>query len=868
MANINWQQARALAEEAKTLADPQQENLVRRIKSEDAALGEAVEDLLDLSGRPAPDVDPDAPLEGQRLGAYRLIEPVGSGGMGTVYLAERADDVFDKRVAIKIMASGAMDPRIAARLRAERQILAALEHPNIARLLDGGTTPSGVPYIVMEHVEGRELGAYCDRHRLSVDDRLKLFSKICHAVHYAHRNLVVHRDLKPSNVLVTEDGEPKLLDFGIAKILDEELGQQTVAMTQANMVVMTPEYASPEQARGDPITTASDIYGLGIVLYELLTGQVPFRVSMRRPEEMFRVILEAAPVRPSDSIKPAIAVDRRDPPYDAEIVADLRRTTPDKLAKQLRGDLDQIILTALRKEPERRYASAQQFADDIRRYQDNLPTLAQPDSKLYRARKFARRHWIGLSFVGVLVVLASSAAVVFALQAARIAEERDIAEVERTRAQEVSDFLVRLTATASPYQTPTLRDLVLAGSKQLDDLDGQPGLQAELRNVLGDISLQMGSYQEAENLLTDALGQREELFGAESPQAAETRYLLGNTLRRMGKFDEALVMYADAQSIFEKIPDQREWLGYVLQNIAHSKLAQGQVSAAEQDYREAQRLIGEEVGPTTYFYGIVTGDLANALFSAGKLDEAENSYRESIQILATEDPTDPDIHVRRAALALVLHWKGEYEEAQRLFETSIPPMAEALGDKHPDVLGAKSNLGRLLHDRGDLAGAERLFEEVLAGNESNLGSDHYLVGYSRVNLATLWHDRGRLAAAEEQLRAALNVYDGTLAPDHVYVGAALVALGNVLVDRGLELPALGLLERGVGIYKQSLSEDHWQVADAEASLGRALTVADRPDEGAPLLARGHEILRASRGDNDRRTRRAAEWLRLAADETR
>lgn len=868
MANINWQQARALAEEAKTLADPQQENLVRRIKSEDAALGEAVEDLLDLSGRPAPDVDPDAPLEGQRLGAYRLIEPIGSGGMGTVYLAERADDVFDKRVAIKIMSSGATDPRIAARLRAERQILAALEHPSIARLLDGGTTPSGVPYIVMEHVEGRELTAYCDRHRLSVDDRLELFSKICHAVHYAHRNLVVHRDLKPSNVLVTEDGEPKLLDFGIAKILDEELGQQTVAMTQANMVVMTPEYASPEQARGDPITTASDIYGLGIVLYELLTGQVPFRVSMRRPEEMFRVILEAAPVRPSDAIKPAVTVDRRDPPYDPEIVADLRRTTPDKLAKQLRGDLDQIVLTALRKEPERRYASAQQLADDIRRYQDDLPTLAQPDSNLYRARKFVRRNWLSLSFVASLVALATTAAIVFALQATRIAEERDIAETERARAEQVSDFLVRLTQTASPYETPNLRDMVRSGATQIDDLDNQPALQSELQHVLGDISIEMGSYREAERLLSAALETRTGIFGIANRRTAQTRYLLGDAYRGMGRFADAISMYNGALATFEAMEGEERWRGYALQSRGHAQLAEDSVADAETDYELALSLLEQSTGSESFDVGVITGDLANAQFRSGKLDQAAQNYRRAIEIITNVDPGDPDIQVRRAALALTLHWKGEYDEAQRLFEASIPPMAEALGAQHPDVLGAKSNLGRLLHDRGDLAGAERLFEEVLAGNENNLGPDHYLVAYSRVNLAKLWTDRGRLSAAEEQLRTALETYNGTLAPDHAYVGAALVALGNVLVDRGLELPAIKQLERGVGIFKKSLPEDHWQVADAEASLGRALTVADRADQGAPLLARGHEILKATRGENDRRTRRAAEWLRLAADETR
>ncbi|MEE8306406.1 MAG: serine/threonine-protein kinase, partial [Gammaproteobacteria bacterium] len=446
MATVDWDRANALAQQAIDLPRTDQAQLLERLRQESAALADAVASLLHGLREPddstAADVDPSdgaeiTPRPGERLGAYRILHSIGAGGMGSVFLAERADRAFEKQVAIKIVGRGPMDPRMAARLRGERQILASLDHPNIARLLDGGTTPDGVPYLVMEHIDGENLMAFCDGQRLTIEQRLELFLDICDAVQYAHRNLVVHRDLKPSNILVAEDGTVKLLDFGIAKMLDTNMGEQTVALTQANMVVMTPEYASPEQAVGTSITTSSDIYALGVLLYQLLAGRVPHRVSLRRPEELFRLILDVIPTPPSQRIvanEPQIDAERRYIEFNPVVIAENRGTTPEKLIRRLRGDLDYITLMALRKEPERRYPSAQQFGDDIRRHLIDMPVVAQPDSTTYRARKFVRRHWIGLGTAATLLVTAIGAAIVFALQAERISKERDVAQAERVRA--------------------------------------------------------------------------------------------------------------------------------------------------------------------------------------------------------------------------------------------------------------------------------------------------------------------------------------------------------------------------------------------------------------------------------------------------
>jgi serine/threonine protein kinase len=351
------------------------------------------------------------PMTGRRLGAYKIVRRIGHGGMAAVFLATRADDEYQKQVAIKLVQPGLASLDLLSRFRNERQTLADLDHPNIVKLLDGGSTPEGSPFLVMDYVQGAPNDDYCDRHKLHVDDRLRLFSKVCEAVHYAHQKSIVHRDLKPSNILVTNDGTPKVLDFGIAKVLSPQTPAQTLTLTQTSTRCMTPAYASPEQMRGKPVTTATDIYSLGVVLYELLSGHRPYRLKENTPAEIERAICEQEPEAPSMAVSRVKAemTGRKTP----ELVSETRKGPPEKLRRQLRGDLDNIVLKALQKEPARRYASVEEFSQDITRHLEHLPVKARRPTFTYRASKFIRRHKTEVG-AGLLVALALTSLALFA----------------------------------------------------------------------------------------------------------------------------------------------------------------------------------------------------------------------------------------------------------------------------------------------------------------------------------------------------------------------------------------------------------------------------------------------------------------------
>jgi serine/threonine protein kinase len=422
----------------------------------------------------------NVPWVGRRLGAYKTLERIGVGGMGEVYRAIRADGQFAKEVAVKVVRGGLESESVSERFRNERQILASLDHPNIARLLDGGKSDEGVPYLVMELIEGERIDAYCDRHRLSVADRVQLFRQVCSAVQYAHRRLVIHRDIKPSNILVTKDGSPKLLDFGIAKILTPIHDAETVfTVTQ----VMTPEFASPEQIRGDAITTATDVYSLGVVLYQLLTGRSPYRGDTRSPHKLAQAVCETEPAPPSDA---ACA--------SKEFAGRVGENTPAKLQRRLTGDLDNILLMALRKEPERRYPSANELAEDLRRHLEGLPVVATRGSWSYRARKFVRRHKVGMAASGA-VLLALALGFAFTVREARIARRQaEIAELQKSRAEKrfndvrrLSDSLIFDVHDAIqnlPGSTPARKLLLDRAVEYLDsaskDAGGDPDLEREL----------------------------------------------------------------------------------------------------------------------------------------------------------------------------------------------------------------------------------------------------------------------------------------------------------------------------------------------------------------------------------------------------
>lgn len=490
-----WQQIRRVYEEAVSLAAPDRRPFLTRTCAGDGELLQEVESLLRYEDRagsvflkqPAADLIGVAVAEarvptriGRRIGVYEILEQIGHGGMGEVYRAARVDGVYEKQVAVKFVRSGYDSGLVIDRFRHERQILATLDHRNIARLLDGGTTEEGIPYLVMELIEGLPIDEYCERHDLGISERLELFAQVCSAVQYAHQRLVVHRDLKPSNILVTAEGSPKLLDFGIAKILDPAAGAETTLIRP-----MTPEYASPEQIRGETITTASDVYSLGVVLYRLLVGRSPYRVDTRNPTELARAVTETEPERPSTAIARVATIPQNSPIANSS--AKIHRVSGVKLRRILKGDLDNITLKALRKEPDRRYVSVDKLQEDIRRHLHALPVQAAPDSLLYRARKFARRNRVGVT-AAALVLIAIFGAVSFSLRQARIAQQqRRRAEKRFEDVRKLADsliFEIHDSIETLPGATPSRRLLLNRAVEYLDNLSqdasGDLNLQREL----------------------------------------------------------------------------------------------------------------------------------------------------------------------------------------------------------------------------------------------------------------------------------------------------------------------------------------------------------------------------------------------------
>ena len=480
----------------------------------------------------------------RRIGPYKLIRELGRGGMGTVWLAARADEQFEKRVALKVVHASDSEEVIRF-FRRERQILAGLEHPNIARLLDGGTTEEGLPYFVMEQVEGVPIDRYCDERKLSVPERLRLFEGVCSAVQHAHRSLVVHRDLKPGNILVTEEGIPKLLDFGIAKLLNPGVAG---GGSHDTVVAMTPDYASPEQVRGRAITTATDVYSLGVILYELLTGQRPYRVKSNEHVEVLKAVCESEPERPSTAV--GRTGERRQPDGTTvtttpEETGRLRHETPQRLRKRLKGDLDAVVLAALQKDPIHRYASVEALARDIQRYLDGQPITARKTSTVYRFRKLVGRHKLGVAaaaaILGLLVVLA----VTSTIQASRIRKERDRATEETAKVTAMNAFLQEALGAADPWEKGSrnislLDALRQAQGKAESSFQGQPLVRAAVLQTIGTTFANLAEFQEGEKALRTALVLRIAATGPRSAAVAESQASLATLYGLWHRFDQAI----------------------------------------------------------------------------------------------------------------------------------------------------------------------------------------------------------------------------------------------------------------------------------------------------------------------------------------
>jgi serine/threonine protein kinase/tetratricopeptide (TPR) repeat protein len=773
-----------------------------------------------LAPRSASSEDPTSAMEGERVGPYRVLTELGRGGMGTVYLAVRDDDQFKKRVALKLLRKGTESADIIRRFRQERQILASIEHPNVAKLLDGGSTPDGLPYFAMEYVEGKPIDDYSDAHRLTIHDRLKLFRKVCGAVRFAHQNLVIHRDLKPGNILVGSDGEPKLLDFGIAKLLNPELSPITIDVTRIEARVMTPEYASPEQVRGEPITTASDVYSLGVLLYELLTGHRPFRLAGRPLSEIARVICETEPLRPSSVIQQVVEVSgpggasRQVTP---ETVSKTREGTPEKLRRKLRGDLENIVLMAMRKERDRRYASAEQLSEDIRRLLEGLPVKARKGTWSYRSSRFIGRHKAALATAALLLVGLLSFTVLTVRERAR-------AEREATKSRAVLDFLQQTLGSANPREgmgrEVTVAEALEAAEKNIaQSFAGNPEAEAAVKSSIGFTLFRLGRYDRAEPLLRSALETRTRVHGEEHLDVAESLYHLGVLLRDKSH-------YAGAEPLLRRSLDLRR-KQYGVEHV--------------------------EVATTL-------DDLGALLWAKGEYKPAEEAIREALEIRRRLlGDAHPDVASSLNNLAAILMSTERIPQAEPLLREAVDLLKKLRGDNHPELADFVNNLANVVQERS-YQEAEPLHREALRLARHTRGDEHPNVALKIGNLARVLALLKQNDEAESLYREALTLQRRLVGDAHPELAVTLSNFATFLTETDRLAEARPLHQEGTDIFLRSVGEGHWMSAFAQSNYGECLRRLRRFEEAEKLLTSAQEVLAAQLGARDRTTLKNVERL--------
>jgi serine/threonine-protein kinase len=734
---------------------------------------------------------------GESLGDYKILSLLGEGGMGEVYLAE--DLKLPRHVAIKLVKAGFGRRNLIRHFQREERILAALTHPNIARLYGGAVSENGIPYFVMEYVEGERLDRYCEARKLKLPERLQLFRKICSAVSYAHQHLVIHRDIKPANIRVTAEGEPKLLDFGIAKLIDPE----TEARGEATMTlqrVMTPEYASPEQVRGEEVTTATDIYSLGVVLYELLTGERPYRVRSRRPDQVALAISEKEPPRPSTAVTKQNA---------SSVILN---------PKSLRGDLDNIVLMAMRKEPARRYASVAQFSEDIRRHTEGLPVVARKDTVGYRSAKFIRRHRVSVAAAG-LVMMAIIAGLIAALWEARQARaQRDVA-------QRINTFLQDMLGAAAPEVRGVdvkVADLLdEASTRAKNELGGRPDVMADVLMTLGRTYISLGKPDKAEPDLRAALEASLRANGELHRTTATTMGWLGLALANMNKTAEGEQVSRRAVELQRKLhPHGHEDLGVALYALGDNLIAKNESKAAQPFLKEASDLIKKHLGQTHGYYVATLVLLAMAHERAGEISEAEPIYRQAIGA-GRQVEARYRIFLAQADLflAYLLINKEAYPEAETLLRES-----------------------------------ETIYRQVMGGDTN------YSVGAVKANLGLIYFLKGDYAKAEAEDRTALDLLRKSLGPEQPVAASTEATLGLTLTREGKPAEGEPYLREALTIRKKILPPGDFMIPYAASALGECLTVEKRYGEAEPLLLDSYNELKSKLGGQNKRTIEARQRL--------
>ncbi len=793
---------------------------VERLLAADQSAGDRFEDIVQRAA--LVEVEPETAARPSAaptaIGPYRLVEVLGEGGMGTVYLAERADGAFVQRVAIKVVKGGLVGPSIERRFQQERQILARLEHPAVARLLDGGTTPEGLPYLVMEYVDGEPIDVYCDRHRLSIAARLELFRKVCAGVQMAHRNLVVHRDLKPSNILVTEDG-PKLLDFGISKLL---VGDEAVAgaeFTRLGHRVLTPEYASPEQVREEPITTAVDVYALGLLLHRVLTGDRPYDLPSGRGEELRKAVCDSVAERPSATV--ARLLKGNTTAIEANAVA--RASDPKRLRRALAGDLDHIVSKALRKEPNQRYPSVELFAADIECHLKGLPVQARRGGFRYRAGRFVGRHR-AIVVATLVAILALAVGLVGQAREARRANREALASAQ------VVEFLTELFNASNPYETLdtiTLRDVLHRATERIrGELEDQPLVQARLMSILGRTYHNTGQFEDALPLRRAVLERRMATLTPGDSEIATATLDLADNLRVLGRADEAMPYYEQALELRQQQfgADSLE-TAEVLNNKALALTRNADPSQAEALLLRVLEIRRAKLGGD-YLVAQTLHNLARVASRLGAYDRAEALGEEALSIKAEVLPPNHPSTGRSLLMLSQVVWKrDDYAGAEEHLRRAIDILQEAFGKHHVDVLGAVGDLAELRYLQGDRETAEAEQRRVLAAKREHLGGEHPEVALTLVALATQLRNRGEIAEAEVLLQEALAIRREVLVAEHPAIARTMLALAETLALSGSD-EAVSMARDGLRQLEHALPADHPDLAHGREVLATCLAAQE------------------------------------------
>jgi serine/threonine protein kinase/tetratricopeptide (TPR) repeat protein len=820
------------------------------------AIGDAAETLLE---------DHQDRLIGTRIGPYRVVSILGHGGMSTVYRGERDDSQYQQTVAIKVLQHATLHPRMRSRLHSERHILATLDHPSIARLIDSGDLEDGTPYLVMEHVDGESIDTYCDSRTLFIRERLELFIQVCAAVQYAHRNLVVHRDIKASNIFVTGEGVPKLLDFGIAKLLAPESLSHTLPVTRLQERILTPENAAPEQVLGRPITTATDIYSLGVLLYQLVTGRSPYRLLSYSQLQLERAICMDDPVRPSQMVVSRLSGEKD---ADRSRISDRRGLSPQRLRARLSGDLDAIIAMAMRKEPDRRYPSVEALADDLGRHLLGKPVRARQGDWRYNTAKFLRRYVLAVAAVAAVFLGLALFAGVMVWENHRIELARDATAQERDRAQQVSGFLVDVFSKADPFNAQgresTAKDLLDRGAERIKgNVNLQPEVRAQLLESIGLAYRRQGLSERAIPLFEEAVAIRRQERPLDNGHVAVALANLARALTDAGNLVSAEAYLRQAVTLSESGGEARaiETADILVQYGNFALEAKSDPARGSELFGKALIIYRGAIGNQNLQVAATLNGLATAAVWMSDYPLAEHYQREALGIFqATVSRNHPDNAVALATLGYILTQREKYTEAEQDLNEALQIERSVFGVDNQRTAAIEADLGILYNREGDTVRAVAATQNALRIARDRLGANHYRVGYYLDALATLYLKANDLAAAETDARQALAVYAQALPARHLYVASTHQVLGEVLLRRGSLAAAETELRTALEMNTSLAGPDSWRAARSEASLGWTLIRRNKDSEGESMLLAARSKLLATVGTKNPATQQTTARL--------